>query len=349
MKYEPSLDGMRAGAVAGVVAVHVGVPLAGGGTGVEVFFALSGYLITRILLEEESRTGGFDLKRFYFRRALRLLPALVAVLIAVMLWALLIGGQVRDQAYSSLMALFYVMNFNRAFEWGPELHLGHTWSLSMEEQFYMLWPLFLVATPRSLRLKLTVALIAAVCIWRGVLLMNGASINRVYQGFDTHSEVLLIGCAMALLEPHLSERVKEAATRWIIVPIIALALDFLFMPVDQPIGQAVGLPIVGLITAWLIIAVPRSTWPRALLSLPPLVYLGRISYGIYLWHYPILSIASGYKLPLVGPLTPFVTVAVAALCYRFVEQPFLRLKDRVAPGRDRRKQVVGDAVDQPYG
>ncbi|WP_375402471.1 acyltransferase family protein [uncultured Sphingomonas sp.] len=173
MRYEASLDGIRAVAVSGVVAVHVGVPIAGGGTGVEVFFALSGYLITRILVEEETRTGRIDLRRFYYRRALRLLPALAAVLLAVLFWALTFGGRLGEQLFSGAMALFYLMNLNRAFGWGSDLHLGHTWSLSMEEQFYFLWPFVLMALRPRWRLAGTLAMVALVCGWRAVLLGGG--------------------------------------------------------------------------------------------------------------------------------------------------------------------------------
>ncbi|WP_375402472.1 acyltransferase family protein [uncultured Sphingomonas sp.] len=129
----------------------------------------------------------------------------------------------------------------------------------------------------------------------------------------------------------MSERAKRLGGRWLAVPVILLALNLLFMPAATRWGQAVGLPLVGLITCWLIIAIQHGDFFRRVFSLAPAVYLGRISYGIYLWHYPILSIAASRQIPHAGMMTPFVTLVVAALCYRYVETPFLRFKDRGRP------------------
>lgn len=343
MRYEPSYDGLRACAVAGVVAVHVGVPLPGGGTGVEVFFALSGFLITTILLDEEERTGGIDLKRFYSRRILRLAPALLSVLFVVTAYAWAIG-KFREQAFSSLTALFYVMNFNRAFEWGSQARLGHTWSLSMEEQFYFIWPLLLISIPKDLRLKVTLFLIASVCLWRGYLLFDGASIERVYNGLDTHSEVLLIGCAAAMGGRIVSSKLKPYVANFAFVPIAFLTWEVFFLRADSAVGQGIGMIGIGVMSSWLILALPHLRWARALLSLPILVYIGRISYGLYLWHYPILQIGYEFGLPHWGKLTPVVSLIVAAASYRWIEGPFLRMKERGAGQAAARYALRTDAA-----
>jgi len=329
MKYEPSYDGLRACAVAGVIAVHVGVPLPGGGTGVEVFFALSGFLITRILLDEEEKTGGVNLKRFYKRRVLRLAPALLSVLLVVTAYAWAIGN-FREQAFSSITALLYLMNFNRAFEWGSQVRLGHTWSLSMEEQFYFIWPFVLLLIPKGLRLKVTLFLIISVCLWRGWLLISGAGVERVYNGLDTHSEVLLMGCIAAMVGRGASNQVKLNLIRFAYVPIAFLAWEVFYLNAASALGQGIGTIGIGVMSCWLILALPDLVWLRAPLSLPVFVYLGRISYALYLWHFPILHIGRELGLPHWGKFTPVVSLIVAAASYRWLEAPFLRLKERGA-------------------
>lgn len=188
----PELDGVRGIAILAVFLNHTQPTLSGGFLGVDLFFALSGFLITGILLNEFNRTGSISLRSFYYRRALRLLPALVVFLLVCAPWA-------HWQATTATM--FYFANWH-SFEFlGP---LVHTWSLSVEEQFYIAWPVVLLLL---LRLKLSktaiaaglITIIALIFIWRLYLLKSGASWERAYKGTDTHTEGLLIGCVIALV------------------------------------------------------------------------------------------------------------------------------------------------------
>lgn len=330
MHHEPSYDGLRAVAVAGVVAIHAGFPIPGGGIGVEIFFVLSGYLITRILLGEETRTGRFDLARFYYRRTLRLMPALVAMIVVVASWSALIG-RLNVFLFPALMAATYLMNFNRAFEWGEQDPLGHTWSLAMEEQFYLLWPVVLLMTPSRRRAVVLVTLICMICLWRGWLLLDGASVERVYNGLDTHSETLLMGCLLAVCEPSVPDRVGQWAARLIAVPIAGIGAQiFLFSPATA-IGQGVGNVLIGLLASWLVFALPLSTWPRRLLSVPLMGFVGRISYGIYLWHYPVLQLGGDLAVPHWRGIGPFLALLLAVISYYGIEYRFLRIRDRIRP------------------
>lgn len=331
MRHQPALDGIRTVAVFGVIASHLGLPLArGAGVGVELFFVLSGFLITTILMSEEERFGSVDLPRFYIRRLMRLYPALLAVAAFSLIAAYSLRSSSGDDVYAVLISVTYLMNFNRAFDWGPEGLLPHTWSLAMEEQFYLVWPLLLMLAPKRFRLSLTTALIAGVCLWRIYLLHGGATVDRVYNGFDTHSDGLLIGCALGLLFSRLPEAVFQTATKWAWAPFVVLLLVFAFTWTGTRMGQAFGNPLVELLAAWLIISLQRPSGLQRMLSSRPFTYLGRRSYGIYLWHIPIILLAPTLPLPTLTVFVLVATVALSALSYRFVEDPFLRWKDRLA-------------------
>jgi len=326
MKYDPALDGMRAIAVLSVVVFHVTHSwLPGGWAGVDVFFALSGYLITSILLAELAETGKIDLKRFYFRRALRLVPAFVLVLAFVGLIALLqnkIAIGFEAIAYSGS----YLMNWNRAFDWGPQYLLGHTWSLAIEEQFYLVWPLFLIFAPTRLRLPLTIMLIICVVSWRIHLTWLGAGYNRTYNGFDTHADALLIGCVLAFVwKPKSTFRTPP----WLSALTVGGMLTFLITVWYQSdFAQTVGYSAVALLSIALTICAKGEGWLRSTLSVSWLVFIGRISYGIYLWHYPLLHVI---RPAVPGPswiLAIILTFAIAVVSFRVVEVRFLRLKDR---------------------
>src|SRR6266436_5940611 len=201
--YQPALDGLRAVSVLAVMLHHSGL-LVGGWLGVDVFFALSGFLITTLLIEEHRRTGVIGLKRFYVRRALRLLPGLLALVIVLGTITIATSASVGLAAILLRLAavLFYVANW--AIMAGFGLYpFAHTWSLAIEEQFYALWPLALLALLRYVRTRVVIvsivgAGIAASIIWRGVLL-HGGSLPWAYQGVDARADSLLIGCAVAML------------------------------------------------------------------------------------------------------------------------------------------------------
>lgn len=285
LKYEPALDGLRAVAILMVVVGHM-FQLASGWIGVHLFFVLSGYLITRLLSAEIDRTGTIDFRRFYWHRFLRLMPPLWAMLLAFLPFILL-GHHPRAQLQSWSMAATYLMNFNAAFEWMSNEAFVHTWTLATEEQFYLLWPaaLLFVALHRP-RLALAILLIGAIC-WRVYLCLHGASVNRIYYGPDTNSDSLITGCLLGFTR--VSETwVKRVSVSWTIwIPAISLALLAVTYYESRLVATAIVGDLVAILGALLIIAAP--TW--RVLSTRPMVFVGKISYSLYLWHLPLIGFA----------------------------------------------------------
>jgi peptidoglycan/LPS O-acetylase OafA/YrhL len=364
LPYVPGLDGLRALAVLAVLLYHAGVSFARGGfLGVDLFFVLSGFLITSLLLGELAQTGRIDLRGFWLRRARRLLPA-VAVLIPVTLVAASTlarddVGKTRDDAIASLL---YVNNWHQVAasqsyfaSLGRPSLLQHLWSLAVEEQFYVLWPLLLAAGLVLLRRR-GLALLTLVAGAGSALLMaglydDGRDPSRVYYGTDTRASALLIGALLAFAWPAGSAREDGPARRRVldVVGLAALAAVLAaFWRVNDydPFDYRGGLVLFALAAAALIGVVSRPTTRlgRAL-GWPPLVWLGIRSYGIYLWHWPVLELSRpGRDVPWHGPLLILaqtaVTIGLAALSYRFVEQPVRRgaLERRLRGWRERRSR-----------
>lgn len=340
--YEPALDGIRALAVLLVMAGHLNLVYAGG-LGVDIFFVLSGYLITAILVAEFTANGRISLKKFYARRALRILPAVILLLLV--LNVLVAMTQPRDDAetfrWDSLGALFYIANWLRAF--GRDLGiLGHLWSLSIEEQFYLLWPMTL-AFLLSRNLKANKILIL---IGLAILLVNAdriylyhsiESFNRIYNGLDTRADALLIGCALGLsgyriLSPRVFALIGLIGAAFVVYVL------FRAYPapanLQTPFGLTVGGTLFALGVAFALAAIlsnPQSVFAK-LLRLPPLVWTGRLSYGLYLWHFPVFTFVAAW-LPALQParliaLKLFGTFFFATLSYYLVERPCLNLKGK---------------------
>ena len=344
-RYQPALDGIRALAVAAVVFYHTGVPGVGGGfLGVDAFFVLSGYLITSLLLAERARDGRIRLGRFWARRARRLLPALLAVLVAtVVAGHFLLDpealGLLRADAFA---ALAYAANWRMIFRGtgyaaatATASPLQHTWSLGIEEQFYLLWPLVVAGLTARLAAtgarRLLIALCCAGAAGSAVLcalLYRPAAIARTYYGTDTRAQALLIGAALAGV---LAAPVSSA--RWRPLRVLGPAgllgtLMLWHLAGDQAAWlYRGGLAVAALAAAAVVAAVvtaPRSPLAR-LLALPPLAALGRISYGVYLWHWPICTFVTAGATGL--SRWPLLTVrlagtmAAALLSYHLIEQP----------------------------
>jgi peptidoglycan/LPS O-acetylase OafA/YrhL len=329
MDYRRSLDGMRGVAVAAVVAYHVGLYrhqlVPGGWAGVDVFFVLSGFLITRILLTELSQSGRIDLRDFYYRRVIRLAPALLLLLLVLSCVALTLAEQRAIDFTNIALALGYAMNWSRAFEWFPRWggFLGHTWSLSVEEQFYLVWPVTLLLLARTRKAPLIVAgLAAASVLWRIYLTAHGANPNRTYNGSDTHADPILIGCLLALVLDWAKDYAK-LAERAAILPLLVLAVVLFHMHFFTHIGQYTGVTVAALCSAWILLATFANGWLDRALSVRPLVYTGRISYGWYLWHYPILFLANeAHTLPMAADVALMaVSYGIAAASFHFVERP----------------------------
>lgn len=346
LPYLPSLDGLRALAVLAVLFYHADLPLRGGYIGVEVFFVLSGFLITALLVAEWLQRGTVDLGAFWMRRARRLLPALALVIGGVLLIAVsLPRAETRGLSSDILAALGYVMNWHLIlsgqsyFDAGvrPSL-LQHLWSLAVEEQFYLFWPLLFVFGGRLLRplglLLLTLALAVGSFALSAVLFDPGADPSRIYYGADTRAGGLLLGAALALLwapwrQPALDKRTLglglDAAG---LLALAGLGLASIQLFAAHPLLYRGGLALVAVATILVILGAshPRALLLPALLGLAPLRWIGQRSYGIYLWHWPIFQITRPYlDLPLDGPalliLRLAATLAVAELSFRFVETP----------------------------
>jgi peptidoglycan/LPS O-acetylase OafA/YrhL len=349
--YQPALDGLRAVAVLAVFGFHAApARLPGGYVGVDLFFVLSGFLITTLLLEEKDRTKRVALAAFYVRRALRLLPALVVFLAC---YVVCYGLQTGDWPFalaSAGVAIVYLSNWVRALGLSGLGWVGHTWSLSNEEQFYLLWPPLLLLLGYFLRSKAAVLLAVAaaafgVMAYRALGALNGWPPARLYDALDTRADGLLIGCCLAFIYnrnvlgrcPRL-KRLVGGAGALSLVGLVAFCLFGLarLAPVMLSYGYALASLAAGLVVMALASEAPGARGLACLLRLPPLVWVGKVSYGVYLWHslaiYSLKESLPGLSPWLSLPLALAATLAVAGLSFALVERPFLRLKKRFTPG-----------------
>jgi peptidoglycan/LPS O-acetylase OafA/YrhL len=336
------LDGLRAVAVFAVFGSHIGIPqLTGGWIGVSVFFVLSGYLITSILLAEWRRTWSISLRRFYLRRLLRLYPALLLMLALCALFAPVFGdgGTAAGYLFSAAATGLYYQDFVSGLTGSSHGGFDHTWSLAVEEQFYLIWPPILILLLRRGAHPLRWALAGTVVSWTLLTLITRAEPGVVASTYllpHTRAGELLLGCALALWfagRPAILER-TALLRRLTWAALIALAV--LALTVGRA-GEskllALQLPVIALVAAALITGLlTDGSGPVArALSWSPLVYLGKISYGIYLFHLPVLILGTKY-LPFPWavriPIELAASLMIAALSYRFVEKPLLRRKPR---------------------
>jgi peptidoglycan/LPS O-acetylase OafA/YrhL len=328
LRYEPGLVGLRGVVIITVMLFH-GYPwrLPGGWVGVDVFFVLSGYLITRLLAEERAATGQIDFLSFYMRRMLRLTPALWAVLLFVSV-IFAVGWIGKPAILGVAFSGLYVSNVAAALRWAPENPLSHTWSLSTEEQFYIVWPLVYFFTAKAKPLYAVIAALIAATGWKIYLSLHGVGNDRIYFPPDTHIDPLLVGCGLALL--NLSDRTKALiAKSWPVALLGLLAIVFFTPIVNGPMAWLF-LP-AGVASAILLVAGEAGALKRAL-SWRPLVFTGKISYGLYLWHYPLNFLVKRHW-PHVEPVIPLATsYLVATLSYFTIEAYFRSFRHRFEVG-----------------
>ena len=362
--YVPGLDGLRAIAVIAVLGYHLAVPwLAGGLLGVGMFFTLSGFLITRILIGTFDRTGSFALRRFWVHRARRLLPAVVLVLLTVLAGTALTDRATLGRRWSeSLSAMAYVANWHTIAQGqtyfdrfaGPS-QLDHLWSLSVEEQFYVVWPLLLLAmvAARFTRVQMvasTAALAVASFALLSILAHPGFDNTRAYEGTDTRAGGILVGALLALCWPRL---VEVAASRsWVRTAVmtagslgLVVVAGLLVTADDYWLGfYDWGLLALSVATAAVVaaVALPGSRLD-AVLGVAPLRWTGERSYGIYLWQLPVIAAFGRDGLEqhrvLMSVVLVTVTLVLAELSWRLVEDPIRRLGFRGAFRRIRRVTV----------
>jgi len=346
-RYIPGLDGLRAAAVLAVIAYHFGMPWAQGGfLGVEMFFVLSGYLITDILIADRQQYGRIRLGAFWRRRARRLLPALLTMLAAVSFWLWITDESRLTQLGGDLLsAILYVNNWWLIFHkvsyfesFGPPSPFGHLWSLAVEEQFYVVWPLFVALALRWLKrrgalavLALAVAALSAFAMW--LLYTPGTDPSRVYYGTDTRAFGMLIGAAAALLLPsgRLSDLVRGRGLTVLdalggIGLLTALAMILGVGEYDAFLYPGGFLLLAAATVAVVAAVVHKEGRLGRLLGIAPLRWIGVRSYGIYLWHYPVFVLTSP-PASTEGPdygrmaLQLALTLGLAALSWRWIEQP----------------------------
>lgn len=369
-RYIASLDGLRALAVVAVILYHLDVKLACGGLlGVTVFFVLSGYLITGLLMAELEDTGTVNLPQFWLRRVRRLFPAIVLVVVVVTALCVIFNHalltKLRPDVVPSLFWFqnwWYVLRGLSYFEsLGDPSPLTHFWSLAIEEQFYLVWPIILLIASRLGASKtiirrgcLVLAVVSAALMW--VIYNPLEDPTRVYYGTDTRAMSLLVGAWLSLFWP--GQALTEEGTRKVpariinlldVVGVAALAGIIAMMAFIDGFSDFMyhgGIILCSVLTATLIAVLvhPRSRLAK-FASLAPFVWVGQRSYGIYLWHYPIILLLK----PLNGPgpfawwfivLVFVITFVISALSYTFVENPIRHgaIGDAISSWRKRRAQ-----------
>ena len=350
------LDGLRAIAVAMVMIYHLFPPLfAGGFIGVDVFFVVSGFLITSLLLRERAKTGRISLRGFWQRRARRLLPAVIVMIAVCATAALLVGGDVLVGIGRQMLgALTFTYNWASIAAGSsyfsadtPEL-FRNLWSLGIEEQFYLLWPLLflLLVLVRRRWLRVAIVAVAAVAsaLWMATLVGQGADPTRAYFGTDSHAFGLLGGVALAFGW----RAIPSTPPEWMLLPAVRRTVTVVG---SAAIAALVALALVPATTSTVtfpgalvaasalsLIAIVAGIWPASpfgrALDIAPLRYVGNRSYGLYLWHWPLVVLMTVWATGLspdvgvpvwVGVATLLVTFVAAELSYRLVETPIRTL------------------------
>ncbi len=352
-EYVPSLDGVRAIAVLVVVFFHATLVFPqfryyfqGGFLGVDIFFVLSGFLITSILLKEFDQTENISLKNFYARRFLRLTPAYWFHLLIIFIFAYQIFPKIEvDKLFDNntfVYSLLYLTNWQRALG-SPDAAglLGHTWSLAIEEQFYLFWSLALLLMLRKMSRKTvaitTFSLILLTLIFRAWRYTNSESYNFLYNSFDSRMDALLIGCLFSQIVAWRLIPQKFYESQWfdllsLIALFITVAIFFnVYDSYKTPFLYQGGLTIfafaVGVLIVWIV--THKTNKLNGLLQFSPLIWLGKTSYGIYLWHSAAIAFANEFDWsPIVKLLIALtLTLAITAFSYYAIELPFLRRKE----------------------
>lgn len=349
-QYRPDIDGLRAIAIVAVVAFHAGMPgLSGGFVGVDIFFVLSGFLITSMLFKEAEQTGQIDLSEFYARRVRRLLPAATLVLIVSVVLAYFylipIGDEQLKFARSAFASALFVSNI---FFWtssggyfdGPsdQIPLLHTWSLSVEEQFYLIWPLLLIgivrfAEWRGLKLRSLVLCALAVmflCSLATSVWLSQVSPSAGFYLLPSRIWELAAGAftGVILQNELLKQKLKQKwfATLLALTGMAAICWAVLFFDAGMAFpGWVALLPVLGTVSVLIAGAISDGNLVSRLLSTPPMVLIGKLSYSWYLWHWPLLAFLKienlGENELFQNLIAAFIALILASLTYHYIENP----------------------------
>ena len=352
-RYIHSVDGLRAVAVIAVLLYHLGIDwIPGGFLGVDLFFVISGYVITGLILDSIEKSGGLDLRAFYLSRIRRLVPALVAM---VVLTTLYIGVYAPETVRRFLGDLPYVftgtMNWalvNREQDYfetiGRPPLLQHTWSLAVEAQFYLVWPLVLLFVLKYFGKKNISFVALAIALASGIALflysvqidIKESAVSHVYFGTDTHSIGLFLGAALAVswkpqnLTKEISKRAQDFVDLIGVFGFLGLLSAFLFINESDPTLYRIAFPLTALFGCATLISVihPASRF-APILSTRPALWIGERSYGIYLWHWIVFQLTRP-SIDLVGDdwalysLRVLIVFALADISYRYIETPVRR-------------------------
>ena len=354
IQYIPAIDGLRAVAVIAVMLYHLGFSwIPGGFLGVDLFFVISGYVITRLLLDSIAQSGGLDLKGFYIARARRLLPALIFMLvsttIAIGIWAPdTIKRLLTDMPFSltGTMNWWLVARQQDYFESiGRPPLLQHTWSLAVEAQFYLFWPLILYFVLKKFGKKHIPLASLAIAAASGIALLfvsfsldasNTSKVSHIYFGTDTHSIGLFLGAALAVswIPQNFTKTVSKKAQDFIdgvgFVGFIGILAAFLLIDESQPTLYKIAFPLAGICGAAIVMSVvhPASRFAPVLQN-PVFLWIGERSYAIYLWHWVIFQVTrpsvdlAGKEWALTS-LRILIVLALADISLRYVELPIRR-------------------------
>ena len=352
-RYIHSVDGLRAVAVVAVLLYHLGIDwIPGGFLGVDLFFVISGYVITGLILDSIERSGTLDLRAFYLSRIRRLVPALIAMVVLTLLY---IGTYAPETVRRFVSDLPYV--FTGAMNWAlvsrqqdyfeaigrPPL-LQHTWSLAVEAQFYLIWPLVLLLVLRYFGKKnisvaaLGIALVSGIALFLYSVQIDthASAVSHVYFGTDTHSIGLFLGAALAVswhpqnLTKEITRRAQDFIDLIGVIGFLGLLSAFLFIKESDPTLYRIAFPIAAIFGCATLISVvhPASRF-APILSTKPMIWIGERSYGIYLWHWIVFQLTRP-SIDLVGDdwalyaLRVLVVFALADISLRYVELPVRR-------------------------
>ncbi|WP_434640684.1 acyltransferase family protein [Thermoanaerobacterium thermosaccharolyticum] len=347
VRYMAGLDGLRAIAVLAVIGYHLNLSfMQGGFLGVSIFFVLSGYLITNIISSEWERSGKVDLKNFWLRRMRRLFPALFIMVVLVVCYVTLFDpGRLTSIKGDAITSILYINNWWLIFhkvsyfaKFGPPSTFGNLWSLAVEGQFYLIWPLVLIISFKYLKKKryivfLTLLLAIASALAMGMLYEPGMDPSRVYYGTDTRAFGLLLGSALALILPSDKLSSNMSRNKRLILDAIGflsiLLIFIMFVYVNQydTFVYRGGMFLLSIVAAVTIaVSAHSSSFLGKALGCFPLRWLGARSYGVYLWYFPVLILTTppvnteGIN-PIRAVLQIFLIILISALSWRYVEDP----------------------------